>query len=192
MELPRSVAAMLLEHLTRSPRKGAQAFLFATRTGRPLGQRNALRELRRAQERARDADGRPVFPGLFRHDDRGELEVDGRGRYVPLPRAQVPRGTVPTFHGYRHTAASVAIAEGDVEEVSWQLGHKSSVVTRSVYRHEVKGAERTARRRAKMEARYGALVEAAMEAPDGKHGATAAAADGAEVLPLRQIGDRRR
>lgn len=65
----------------------------------------------------------------------------------------MPCGTVPSMHGYRHTAASVAIADGDVEEVSWQLGHRSSVITRSIYRHEVKGAERTARRRARMEAR---------------------------------------
>ena len=81
------------------------------------------------------------------------------------------RGSVPTFHGFRHTAASVAIADGDVEEVSWQLGHKSSVVTRTVYRHEVRSAERTAHRRAKMEERYGQLggvpTEPAAASPGG-------------------------
>jgi integrase len=36
---------------------------------------------------------------------------------------EVPRGAVPTFHGFRHSAASCAIAQGDsAEEVSRQLG----------------------------------------------------------------------
>lgn len=80
-----------------------------------------MRELRRAPERAHDDDVPPTFPGLFEHDDRGELVVDERGR------------------------------------------HKSSVVTRAVYRHEVKCAERTARRRAKMEVRYGSPWERSWE-----------------------------
>ena len=71
-------------------------------------------------------------------------------------------GAVPSFHGYRHTAASEAIAGGDgVEEVSWQLGHRNSNVTRAVYVQEIKDAERVARRRAKMEAGYGPILEAA-------------------------------
>jgi hypothetical protein len=53
----------------------------------------------------------------------------------------------------------LAIAVGDgAEEVSWQLGHKNSIVTRTVYMQEIKTAERTAKRRAKMEARYGSLL----------------------------------
>ena len=50
----------------------------------------------------------------------------------------VERGRVPNFHAFRHTAASEAIAAGDgAEEVSWQLGHKNSNVTRAVYVQEV-------------------------------------------------------
>ncbi len=47
---------------------------------------------------------------------------------------------------------------GRVEEVAWQLGHRSSTVTRTVYVQEVKNAERTARRRARMEVQYGDLL----------------------------------
>ena len=69
---------------------------------------------------------------------------------------------VPSFHSFRHTAASEAIAAGEsAEEVSWQLGHKTSLITRAVYIQEIKSAESTARRRARMEARYGSLLEAA-------------------------------
>ncbi len=97
---------------------------------------------------ATDDDGRPTFPVLH--------GVDENGGKLP-----VTRGSVPTFHGFRHTAASEAIAAGDgAEEVSWQLGHKNSNVTRAVYVQEIKDAERRARRRAKMEARYGSVLEA--------------------------------
>jgi hypothetical protein len=61
-------------------------------------------------------------------------------------------GAIPSFHSFRHTCASWAIADGDgTEEVSWQLGHKDSTVTRKIYISEVKSAERSARRRGRME-----------------------------------------
>ncbi len=67
--------------------------------------------------------------------------------------------------------ASEAVAAGEsAEEISWQLGHKNSIITRAVYIQEVKSAERTARRRARMEARYGSVLEAATVTetrPDG-------------------------
>ncbi len=161
VELPRSLAVILLEHKARSPHSRPGSFVFAARSGRALSQRNATRALRVAMKAARDDKGRPTFPVL-------------------QEEAAVPRGAVPSFHGFRHTAASVAIADGDVEEVSWQLGHRSSVVTRAVYRHEVKDAERTARRRAKMEARYGSLLDA--EAPPSP------AREEGEVVSLSQRG----
>jgi integrase len=71
--------------------------VFCTRTGRPLSQSNVNRELRNAQRRARTAEGEPTFPVL--HDGRA-----------------VPRGAMPTFHAFRHTAASYAIAEGESAE----------------------------------------------------------------------------
>lgn len=156
IELPRSLVSMLLSHRARSPHSTAADFVFATRSGRPIAQRNVLRELRVVMKRATIPDGKPTFPVLH--------EVDADGQSVA-----VPRGSVPTFHGFRHSMASEAIAAGDgVEEVSWQLGHKSSVVTRSIYIHEVKSAERTARRRARMEDRYGPLLRDAESAPQPK------------------------
>jgi integrase len=146
--LDEALARVMVAHKLRSRDTRSTAFVFATRTGRPLGQRNVLRALRLAQTRAVDDKGRPTFPILH--------ELDAAGEPVP-----VPRGAVPNFHGFRHTAASLAIAGGDsAEEVSWQLGHKNSVVTRAVYTQEIKTAERKARRRAKMAACMEALVEA--------------------------------
>lgn len=148
VELPRQLAVLLAEHRAASLHSKPDAFVFATRSGRPIGQRNVLRELRRAMTKATDERGRLVFPILSERDEHGK----------PV---KVPRGSVPNFHSFRHTAASEAIAAGEsVEEVSWQLGHRNSVVTRTVYVQEVKSAERTARRRSKMEARLGSLLEA--------------------------------
>lgn len=155
VEIPRRLAAMLVAHKLRSGDTASGSFVFATRSGAPLQQRNVATALRRAQRDARDDAGQPTFPILH------ECGEDGR-------RVVVPPGTLPSFHGFRHTAASEAIAAGEsAEEVSWQLGHKSSLVTRAVYVQEVKSAERTARRRARMEARYGGVLDAAVESGAG-------------------------
>jgi integrase len=139
---------MLVAHKLRCTDTREQAFVFSTRTGRPIQQRAVGLALRGAQIRARDAKDRPTFPILHERDDHGH-------------RRQAPAGVVPSFHSFRHTAASEAIAAGEsAEEISWQLGHKNSVITRTVYIQEVKSAERTARRRARMEQRYGAMLEA--------------------------------
>lgn len=173
VEIPRTLAAMLLAHKARSPHSLPESFVFATRSGRAIGQRNVLRELRRAMSAATDGVARPTFPVLH--------EVDGKGDPVP-----VPRGAVPNFHGFRHTAASEAIAAGDgCEEVSWQLGHRNSNVTRAVYVQEIKDVERRARMRARMEARYGSRLEAAMEATERTRSQPTATPSGAEVVPLR-------
>lgn len=140
VEIPRQVAAMLAAHKLRSPNTTPDAFVFATSTGRPIEHRNVNRALRAAQKAARDENGRPTFPVL----------------HEPGP---VLRGALPTFHSFRHDAASRAIGAGEsAEEVSWQLGHRSSVVTRAVYTQEIKSAERTARRRARMEAEYASVL----------------------------------
>ena len=153
VEIPRQLAVLLAAHKLRSGDTRPGGFVFATRTGRPIQQRNVGDALRLAQMRATDPDGQPTFPVLHR--------IDANGKRVPAPS-----GVLPSFHGFRHTAASEAIAAGEsAEEVSWQLGHKNSVITRAVYVQEVKSAERTARRRRRMEARYGTMLEAAMEAP---------------------------
>lgn len=171
VEIPRQLAKLLLEHRASSMHSTMTAFVFATKSGKAISQRNALRELRRAMTKATDAKGRHTFAVLH--------EVDEKGKPKP-----VPRGSVPNFHSFRHTAASEAIAAGDgAEEVSWQLGHKNSNVTRSIYIQEIKSTERRAKRRAKMESRYGSL----MEATDRISTKQDEDQDGAKVLPLRQI-----
>jgi integrase len=119
-----------------------------TRIGRPINQREVGLALRSAQTAATNASGYPAFPILHGPDQNGK----------PRP---VPRGALPSFHSFRHAAASEAIAAGDsAEEVSWQLGHKNSLITRAIYVREIKNAERTARRRARMEERYGKMLTA--------------------------------
>ena len=178
VEIPRQLAAMLVAHKLRSDDTSPSAFVFASRSGAAIQQRNVGTALRWAQEHATDDRGRPTFPVLHERDEHGH-------------RLVAPRGVVPSFHSFRHTAASEAIAAGEsAEEVSWQLGHKSSIVTRAVYVQEVKNAERTARRRARMEARYGSVLEAA----DRSGAQQARNRSTAEVLDLpvaRAEGSRR-
>jgi len=140
IELPSSLAAALKRHKLAGGAPSGSTFVFATRSGRPLSQRNVLRSLRAAQARALDSNGRPTFPALVE-----AIEVN----------AAPPRDAAPTFHGFRHSAASLALASGEsAEEVSWQLGHKNSVVTRAIYVQELRTVERSARRRAQMAAQY--------------------------------------
>lgn len=146
VELPRSLAVMLAEHKARSAHSQAADFVFATRSGRAISQRNASRELRNAMKKARKSDGTPTFPVLH--------AVDQDGKKIP-----VPAKSLPSFHGFRHTAASEAIRDGEsAEEVSWQLGHRDSTVTRKVYLREIRTAERSTRRREKFEARAASFL----------------------------------
>ena len=128
--------------------------MFATRDGKPLRQRNLMRVLYAAQERARDADGRPTFPELFEHDSRGRLVVDGHGSYM---RRDVKRRELrlPTFHALRHGAAMDC---DDAEEARDLLRHKNSNVTRASYRAHF-GDRRRALLRARMEARMETRME---------------------------------
>ena len=174
IELPRQLVAMLLAHKARSRFKGTREFVFCSRSGRPLGQRNVLRALRLAQTKAVRPDGLPTFPSLHERDERGR------------PVAAT-RGSVPIFHSFRHSAASQAIAAGEsAEEISWQLGHKDSTVTRAVYVHEIKSQERRARRRARMEAQYGSVLEAA----DGSRAQQTGPGASGHVVDLQEIRHR--
>ena len=65
---------------------------------------------------------------------------------------------LPTGYADRSQPAPASLG---FEEVSWQLGHRNSVVTRAVYVHELRTAERTARRRESLERRYGNLLNPA-------------------------------
>jgi integrase len=120
--------------------------VFATRTGRPLGQRNVARALRAAQKRARDEHGRPTFAILHERDERGQ----------PV---EIPLATLPSMRSFRHTVASRALLAGEsVDEVAFLLGHRDGNVTRAVYVREVADARRRAMRRSRMTAEYAELL----------------------------------
>ena len=86
IELPRQLAAMLVQHKLASLRSAPRDFVFASRSGRALAQRNVLRALRRAQELAVDERGRPTFPALHERDERGRRvpPVPRRAAHLPL------------------------------------------------------------------------------------------------------------
>lgn len=150
IELPRSLAVLLAEHKAGSQYSQPGDFVFATRSGKPLSQRNVSRELRRAMKAATLDGGKLAFPVLSKTDDDDK----------PV---KVPRGELPSFHSFRHSAASQAIAAGDgAEEVSWLLGHRDSTVTRRVYVQEIRSVERSAKRREKLEARNASVLSAAV------------------------------
>jgi hypothetical protein len=133
-------------------------------------QRNVLRALYTAQERARDEDGRPTFPELFEHDNGGHPVVHEHGDYVPdcLPRRELP--PPPDFHALRHTAAMDC---EEAEEARELLRHKNSDVTRIVYRAHFGDRPRE-------------LLRARMEARHRSSAAGLPSADraGGEVVPL--------
>jgi len=172
VEIPRFVAVRLAELKASSRFSKPDHFVFCTKTGKAISQRNLARELRRAQVDATDDKGRPMFPLLHVLDDDDN----------PVPP---PRNSVPSWHSLRHSAASEAIHAGDsLEEVSWRLGHKNSITTARVYAHELKSAKRSAERRAKLESRYGGRWQQ-LAAEDLSQGQSESDAEGAEVVDLQ-------
>jgi integrase len=150
LPLPRVAALLLLEHKARSSHAGPRAFVFASSSGGAVSQRNVLRALYRAQERARTPGGQPTFPELFEHDKRGHLVVGNDGAFV---RNDVPRKKLrlPHFHSLRHGAAMEC---DDAEEACDLLRHKNSNVTRAIYRAHFDDKRRESLRE-KLEARHG-------------------------------------
>jgi integrase len=135
--IPEGLAQALRNHVAHACAPGE--YVFATSSGRPLGQRNVARSLRAAQMAARKPDGTPTYPAL--HED-----------------GQVSRGTVPGLHSFRHTAASRFLYAGDTaDEVASLLGHADATVTRALYLHEIESAERRAIRRDKIDQQFGAV-----------------------------------
>jgi integrase len=129
--------------------------VFATRTGRPLGQRNVARALRAAQAGARDEHGRHAFPVLHERDENG--------RRVP-----VTLGVMPSMHSFRHTVASRALLAGEsVDEVAFLLGHRDGNVTRAVYVREIADGRRRAMRRTAMTAEFREVLKAAARRAPG-------------------------
>ncbi len=145
--IPKELALILASHKLESRSSQPNDFVFCTRTGRPFSQRNVIRTLREAQRRACDEDGNPTFPELHARDEQG--------RAIPLPR-----GTLPSMHSFRHTAASRALLAGEsIDEIAFLLGHRDANVTRAVYVRELADARRRKMRRSRMIAGYGDLLK---------------------------------
>jgi integrase len=145
--IPRQLGVILVRHKLRSRFSRATDFVFCTRTGRPLGQRNVTRALRSAQRKAIDDHGRPSFPALHEHDAEGRP-------------ARVAHGALPSMHSFRHTVASRALLAGEsVDEIAFLLGHRDANVTRAVYVRELADARRRTMRRSRMIAEFGDLLQ---------------------------------
>lgn len=84
--ISRELATVLARHKLASPDTRPFAYVFATRTGRPLAQRNVMRALRQAQTPAVTAEGAPTFPTILHERDEHDQPV------------AVPRGAVPSMH----------------------------------------------------------------------------------------------
>jgi integrase len=92
--------------------------------------------------------------------ERGTPATNGEPTIPELQNGnKPPRGSLPSMHSFRHTAASRALRAGEsADEVAWMLGHKDSNVTRAVYVRELADARRRAMRRSRMVEEYGDLL----------------------------------
>lgn len=144
--IPAELAQILIEHRGRCKHLAPMDFVFATRSGRPISQRNTVRALRAAQTAARTAHGQPTFPTLHERDAAGQ----------PL---EVPHGALPSMHSFRHTVASRALLAGEsIDEVAFLLGHRDANVTRAVYLRELSDARRRSMRRSRMLAEFESVL----------------------------------
>jgi integrase len=145
--IPTELALMLARHKLAVRFSQLSDYVFCTRTGRALGQRNVTRALRRAQGQAIDENGNPTFPAL--------REQNEEGRLIPMAH-----GALPSMHSFRHTVASRALLAGEsVDEIAFLLGHRDANVTRAVYVRELADARRRTMRRSRMVAEFGDLLQ---------------------------------
>jgi integrase len=145
--IPRELALILARHKLATRFVGADDFVFTTRTGGALRQRNVCRALRNAQHDAVDPDGRPTFSILH------AVDHDGR------PMA-VAHGELPSMHSFRHTVASRALLAGEsIDEIAFLLGHRDANVTRAVYVRELADTRRRSMRRSRMVAEFSDILK---------------------------------
>jgi integrase len=145
--IPSQLAQILVDHRGCCARPAPDDFVFATRSGRAISQRNTVRALRAAQTAALTSDGRPTFSILQERDASGELVA-------------IPHGAVPSMHSFRHTVASRALLAGEsIDEVAFLLGHRDANVTRAVYLRELSDARRRTMRRSRISQEFAALLD---------------------------------
>jgi integrase len=136
--IPRELALILARHKLAARDTRPDAFMFATCSGRPLGQRNVARALRKAEQRAR----RP------------------RPSYLPVRSPAV----YALFH---HTVAWRALLAGEsVDEMAFLLGHRDATVTRVVYVQEIADGRRRQRRRSRMTAEFAGALRVVLDNDD--------------------------
>jgi integrase len=145
--IPSELALILVRHKLASRYAQPDDFVFCTRTGGAIRQRNVCRALRTAQRDAVDDHGRPTFAVLHEKDEVGE----------PV---RVPQGEIPPMHSFRHTVASRALLAGEsVDEIAFFLGHRDANVTRSVYVRELADTRRRSMRRSRMVAEFSHILK---------------------------------
>jgi integrase len=163
LEVTPSLIAKLRAHKIGSAHSGPHDLVFTSRADTPIQHANiGGRVLSRAVKRA----------GLEAIERNGEVVEPA-----------------PTAHDLRHTHASRLIADGwDIEEISRRLGHSSVATTMRIYVHEFDAARRSAERRQRLAALYGAEnVEAPVEAQGSNEGQQAPPAAAAEVVNLSAV-----
>ena len=133
-----------------------------------------LREYRLRSRHSREDDF--VFPTY-----RG-TGLDQTVARRALRRALKGAGLAPdhlTFHGLRHTFASLLIAQGeDVGWVSGQLGHTDPTTTLRTYQHLFDAVRHAAEATARMEASYRKFLEST-DGNRGQNGSPLRAVDSA-------------
>jgi integrase len=145
--IPRELALILVRHKLASSYTRPDDFVFCTRTGAAVRQRNVCRALRTAQRDAVDEQGHPTFSVLHETDPQGE----------PV---RVAQGELPSMHSFRHTVASRALLAGEsVDEIAFLLGHRDANVTRAVYVRELADTRRRSMRRSRMLAEFGDILK---------------------------------
>jgi integrase len=161
---------------------GDNDYCFTTRfSHRPHDHRNVGgRVLRRSMKAARLEDGTLAWPILS--------EVDADDKPV-----EVPEGTLPTFHAFRHGFAAAWIANGgDMVELSKHPGHANPSVTASVYAVEFEAAARSDERRDRIEAMFGDAVETPVETNGGTKAPDSASGPISDSASVSHISARRR
>ncbi len=148
--IPRELALVLARHKLVSRDVRAEAFVFATCSGRAAVP---------AERRPRAAQGTAARDGRARAANLPSPPREGRDG-----ARQVPAGAVPSMHSFRHTVASRALLAGEsVDEVAFLLGHRDATVTRVVYIHEIADARRRNMWRSRMTAEYVGALRVALE-----------------------------
>lgn len=182
--LTRAAVLALKAQRLRSRHTGPEDYVFATSRGTPLGQRNLLRELDRAQRHAVDGRGQPIYAKAAYLDEDGKLRLRRRedGQLVRRKDAGLP-----SVHALRHTLASRLISDGvSVEKVSRILRHKNSGITSAVYEHEIRSARALRERAELLEAMSSGMASSDRDTP-----ASSTATDPANLAYLREVREAR-